>query len=271
MGAVSYLNSLPLIMGLDQCLSKPLVLDVPGKLFAKLDAGRLDVALCPVVDLITSDDYALVPCGGIGCAGPTLTVRLFSRLPIDKVDTVWADTDSHTSVALLKVLWRERFKRSLDVLPFDADTDPLDQVSAVLLIGDKVVTDAPVQSVFEYELDLGQAWHEWTGLPFVFAVWVCRKDAALGDLPLMMHECLNANLADVVNLAETHAPDRGWPVELAIRYLSQVLEYRITDASLAGIEHFAKIGGQLGLWPPSAELPVWGGGRALKAAVPGHG
>ena len=169
-GSVSYLNAKPLIYGLDHSPECELHLDVPSALMAGLAEGRFDVALLPVIDYQRLEDLCIVPSGGIGCDGPTLTVRLFSKKPIDQIRSLACDTDSHTSVALARVILAERY----GIRPTFVDLRRGDQpVDARLLIGDKVVCEEPPGC--DHQLDLGHAWKLHTGLPFVFAIWTARK------------------------------------------------------------------------------------------------
>ena len=111
-GCVSYLNAKPLIEGLDNRTNPTVRFDVPSRLLDDLQAGNVDIALCPVVDYYRSPvPLRVVPVGGIGSRGPTLTVRLFSRIPLHAVDTVHADSDSHTSVLLMRVLMDKLYHR----------------------------------------------------------------------------------------------------------------------------------------------------------------
>lgn len=250
-GAVSYLNSVPLIAGLDTGTSPVrLSTGVPSALLSDLLAGATQVALCPVIDYQRSSrPLAVVPEGGIGCAGPTLTVRLFSRLPVDSLHEVWVDPDSHTSVALLEVLLvriagrRPRLRPLADPLVAANGSPP----EACLLIGDKVVTAAPGADLYPHQLDLGEAWHELTGLPFVFAVWMSVAGAELGDLPTLLRRQREANATRVGELARQRAAAHGWPAELAEHYLGSLLRYHIGDAELAAIERFWRECHALGL------------------------
>jgi chorismate dehydratase len=108
-GSVSYLNAKPLIWGIEREGDVRLLLDVPSRLLAGLREGRFDVALLPVIDYQRMPGLRIVPAGGIGCDGPTLTVRIFSRVPIERIGRLACDTDSHTSVALARVVLAERW------------------------------------------------------------------------------------------------------------------------------------------------------------------
>src|SRR5439155_6836135 len=108
-GSVSYLNAKPLIHGLEEFPDLRLILDVPSRLLPGLRDERFDIALLPVIDYQRLDNLNIVPSGGIGCDGPTLTVRIFSRVPIEQIKTLACDTDSHTSVALARIILAEQF------------------------------------------------------------------------------------------------------------------------------------------------------------------
>lgn len=250
LGCVSYLNAKPLIEGL-QGRPEPVVrFDVPSRMLGLLESNRVHVALCPVIDYYRSrSPLAVVPVGGIGCRGATLTVRLFSGVPLESVTRVHVDRDSHTSVALLKVIWFERYGRKLVTVPLGgaASRRPPVDPEAVLLIGDKVVTDQPAEDRYPYQLDLGQAWHELTSLPFVFAVWMCRRDAELGDLPRLLARQREYNAGCVGQIAERYAAEHGWDPGLARHYLGELIRYEVGAEELGAIGRFAEMAHALGL------------------------
>ena len=221
-GCVSYLNAKPLIDGFDAALpGHDLVLEVPAGQIDLLLADQVDLALCPVVDYYRSPaPLVAVPVGGIGCAGPTLTVRLFSPVPLDQITAVRLDADSHTSVCLLAVVLDAVYgiRPAVTVgLPGADEPDP--PGVARLLIGDKVVTHAPADADFPHQLDLGGAWHELTGRPFVFALWLARAGTDLGELPSKLAAMLEANLPRTDAIAAAYAAEHGWPVDSAADYL----------------------------------------------------
>ncbi len=253
-GCVSFLNARPLIEGLDADNCQPpveLSLDVPSCLLADLEAGRTDVALCPVIDFYRSRvPLQIVPVGGIASLGTTLTVKLCSGVPIDSIERIYADTDSHTSVALVQIVLAERYGIRPQVIAYNAREQTamgrwVDRSEAVLLIGDKVVAaDTPS---YPYELDLGQAWHELANLPFVFAVWMSRRGTALGELPQILTARRIANARHLDAIVRKHAAAHGWPQPLAARYLKDILKYEIGPTQLQAIEVFATKAHRLGL------------------------
>src|SRR5262249_20813210 len=143
-----------------------------------------DMGLVSLIDYARSPEpLILIPAGMIGCDGPTLTVRLFSAVEPRRIRQVHADTESHTSVALAKLVLAQQYGRGdVELVNFDARSlragdDDKNWPETLLLIGDKVVTDAPPAERYPHQVDLGEAWKALTGLPFVYAVWMCRADA----------------------------------------------------------------------------------------------
>jgi chorismate dehydratase len=276
-GCVQYLNTLPLIEGLRSWRDASITTAVPSKLIGMLLEKQVDVALCSAIDAArNAQAVTLLPVGMIGCDGPTLTVRVYSKRPLAELDRVCADTDSHTSVALLQVIaWKKHGKR-LKVVDFDARERMIIQPSptqaapagdaaldhsgwpeAVLLIGDKVMTDAPPRGLYAHELDLGQAWKNLTGLPFVYALWMCRAgEESLAEIraaAAMLDRARRHNQTRLASVVASAAPSKGWPVDAATTYLGEYLRYEVGEPEREGLEKFLRFAGELGL-TPSASL-----------------
>lgn len=249
-GCVSFLNARPLIEGLDGREDVEVRYDVPSRLIEDLERGEVDVALCPVIDYQRSKvDLELVPVGGIGCDGPTLTVRLFSRVPIESITRILTDTDSHTSVILLRVILADRYGITPQIAPLPIESTWRETAEAVLLIGDKVVARAPDDESYPHQLDLGEAWKQLTGLPFVFAIWMARRDASLGALPQLLGQAQRANAFRIDEIVMRHAAALGWPADLAAHYLGDLLRYAVGPRELEAIELFWRRAEALGLIP----------------------
>ncbi len=261
-GCVSFLNARPLIEGIDQLDDVDVQFAVPSALLAGLIAGETDVALCPVMDYQASPEpLIIVPVGGIGCDGPTLTVRLFSRRLIAELDEVHVDTDSHTSVQLLRVILARQFDCRPRLRAFDAAASEAGQ-DAMLLIGDKVVTRRPDESDYPYQLDLGEAWQAMTGLPFVFAVWMAKRDTDLGDLPDVLDRQRRTNAQRIEEMVDRHAAACGWPGDLARRYLGELLRYTVGERELAAIRRFWCYVAELGVIDDVRPLNIYGAAPA---------
>jgi len=251
LGVVSYLNSRPLVHGLDADPALELRFDVPSRLAALLDDGSVDAALVPVVDLAAPHrKWKVISDACIGCDGETLTVRVFSCLPPERVETIFVDGDSHTSVVLAQLIWRELYGRPVAVTPLaDAPRD----AAAVLLIGDKVVTDKPID--FEIETDLGAAWKSLTGLPFVFAAWAADASADTTRLGRRLGQARDAGVRCASVIAEDVGPGMGWPVATARRYLTSRLSFTMTPRHVQGMRRFLELAVRHRLLPDRAAFP----------------
>ena len=176
MGAVSYLNTKPLIYGFEQGKMKEeleLIFDYPANIALLLANDQIDIGLVPVAVIPTLKEQYIISDYCIGCDGEVASVCLFSDVPLQEIETILLDYQSSTSVALLKILLKEHWKISPQLI---AGTDNYEKnisgTTAGLVIGDRALTQRQ-QSKYIYDLGLG--WKEMTGLPFVFAAWVSNK------------------------------------------------------------------------------------------------
>ena len=242
-GSVSFLNAKPLIYGLEEAAGIVLKLDVPSRLLDGLLEGRFDVALLPVIDYQRMPRLRLLTSGGIGSSGQTLTVRIFSRVALYQITQLACDTDSHTSVALARIILARRLGIRPEFIPLDRPD--VGEAAARLLIGDKVICEAPAG--FSHQLDLGEAWRELTGLPFVFAAWMARPGVELFDLPERLEIAKEQGCANISKIIERYAIPRGWPPAVASDYLTRHLEFDIGPRHLEAIRLFHRLAFEEGL------------------------
>jgi chorismate dehydratase len=279
-GCVQYLNTLPLIEGLRAWRDAQVVTAVPSRLIGMLVEGEVDVALASVIDAARAPSQTeadrggvtLLPVGMIGCDGPTLTVRVFSRRPIESLEQISVDTDSHTSAVLLRVLMHRLHGRKIRVVDFDAGerggqrqetagdrrgTRGGGWPDAVLLIGDKVVTDAPPAAEYPHQMDLGEAWKKLTGLPFVYAAWMCRSGEETTEkvraAAAMLDRARRHNATRLDWIVASRAGEKHWPADLARTYVGEYLHYGVGEAEREGAAKFVRFAAELGL-APGAEL-----------------
>ena len=185
-GAVSYLNTKPLIYGFERFApDAELVLDYPSKLADALAAGTLDVALIPSIEFFQDPTYTIVSDACIGCRGPVLSVKALFRVPPAAVRTLALDAGSRTSAVLAQILLDDMYgvRPELSELAIGASAAEA-HADAVVVIGDRAIresvdashSDADIESRSDSTTvwDLGQRWCQWTGLPFVFAAWAAR-------------------------------------------------------------------------------------------------
>ncbi len=267
-GVVRYLNTAPLTFGLEKLAGLTMVPAVPARIVDLISSGEVDLGLASVVDALKSTasgtPMTLIPAGMIGCDGPTLTVRLFSTTPLEEIQTVHADTDSHTSVILCQVILSKLIGVRPTIVPFDArerverqgNAEANEFPAALLLIGDKVVTDGPPAVRYPYQLDLGEAWKKLTGLPFVYAMWMCRSeradDQAVQTAAMLLDRQLRHNLTRLDSIISARAPEHRWPLDLARHYLGELLRFRVGAREREAVGRFSMEAASLGLLPGAA-------------------
>ena len=244
LGVVSFLNALPLYESLTGRADLTIVPAVPSRLGGFLAEGRCAAALLPVVAYWRERRrLTLISDACIASDGETMTVRVFSKAPPDTVQRLYVDGDSQASVVLAQVVWRELYGTALELVPWNGGNGATGAIStepeSVLLIGDKVVRERP--RGFGFEVDLGAAWKHLTGLPFVFAAWFGEAEQDHRALAEELRAARDAGVADAERIARKHASRHGWPVDLAVTYLSHTMRYTITDAMRAGMGRFFEL------------------------------
>ncbi|MCA8998076.1 MAG: menaquinone biosynthesis protein [Planctomycetaceae bacterium] len=246
-GAVRYLNSKPLLEGLaDHCPDSDLILDLPSRLADDLARGNLDVALIPSVEAFADPDYEVVSDACVATHGPVLSVKLYSRVHPGEIRSLALDEGSRTSAALVQVMLFERYgvRPKLEKLPIGRSAEST-TTDAVLLIGDRAMFSP--QEEFETVWDLGEEWVEWTGLPFVFAMWVTRRDTELGNLESKLNAARNCGLERIETIARSGATHLGLEYEEALRYLTKNLHFRLGAAEKMGLRLFQDLAASIGL------------------------
>jgi len=285
LGAVSYLNTLPLIEGLEAHRGVELTLAAPSRLLELLERGAVDAALAPVIDAMRAErEMELIPAGAIGCEGATLTVRLYSTGPFEGVTRIHADTESHTSIGLARWALRERYGAAPEFVDFDARERVesaggagVEWPEAMLMIGDKVVTDSPPAVRYPHQIDLGEAWRERTGLPFVYAMWMRPADAEMDEArraalagafaTLDRQRRFNRTRLDWIVSARARA--RRWPEDLAREYLGRRLTYDVGERQVMAVERYFDEAAKLGVIGRGAQRREtrWGSLDPARAAT----
>ena len=258
-GAVSYLNTKPLVYGLAQRLPEAEVcFDLPSRLADRLAAGELDVALIPSIEFFQDPTYAIISDACIGCRGPVLSVKLLFRTPPAEVKTLALDEGSRTSAALARILLQERFGLSPQRLPFALGTTLRETTAdAVLMIGDRAIH--PPEETFVEIWDLGDEWCRWSERPFVFAMWVARGGLELSSLKLSgveqaLCEARDDGVAHLPEIAALEGAAVGLPAEQAYSYFRENLYFHLGPREQQGLELFYQHAAQLGLAPRGLDL-----------------
>ncbi len=253
-GAVTYLNARPLIFSLAKLAPQvEIVIDLPSRLADALAAGRLDVAMIPSIEYARGHDYAIISDACIACDGAVRSVKLYSRVPLERLRSLALDEGSRTSAALAQVLLRERFQIAPETRPLPIGVSPDDvPADAVMLIGDRGML--PSNDAFEFEWDLGEQWLRWTGLPFVFAMWIARPGVDLRGLEEVLAAARDEGTARLEEIARQAAPSLGVCEADCLSYLRDHLEFRLGPRQRQGLEHFYALAGRHGFAPAGVTL-----------------
>lgn len=239
-GAVSYLNTKPLIHGLEQGLGAERVelsVDVPAVLAERMARGEIDIALLPVIELARMPDLEIVPGLGITTFGPSRSVLLVSRVPLRSIKRVALDRESRTSNALAQVLFAEVWAGSpeFELGPLALD-QALAECDAVVRIGDKALFEPPPDGLEVH--DLGEVWTRATGLPFVFAAWAARAGVVDREIYRILHESRRRGVKVIDHIAQEFRWNGHHDPALVRGYLMEHIQYRLGAAEVQAMKRF---------------------------------
>lgn len=254
-GRIPYINTYPVYGAVDRglvSLDATLVNGVPSALNAQMAAGTLDVSVVSAVEYAAhAERYLLLPDLAISCDGPVRSVMLFSKRPVRDLDgaTVLVSRSSMTSVELLSLLFSERWGVKPRLIPSDAESADIGHFAsemhdARLVIGDAALLlssgTSSVSAAYPYQIDLGLEWKQWTGLPFVFAVWVAQRTTPVAEA-LRVHASLiesrDWGMQHLPILAAQASVATGVTTDACQTYLSG-LDYRFSLPHLRGLTEF---------------------------------
>lgn len=237
-GIVSYLNTRPLIYGLQRLPIKDkieLVEAHPAALSEKLTTGQIDLGLVPVAIIPGLGNYYINGNYCIGAVGDVASVALFSQEPVEKIKRIYLDYQSRSSVQLLKWLAVNHWKISAEFVEARDETylDEIQEDTAALIIGDRALK---YRGQARYIYDLAGEWKAATGLPFVFAAWVSKQE--LPDRFIAEFDAANAyGLSHIDEIAAEH--NNG--IYDLKKYYSQNLSYKLDEEKKKGLELFLKV------------------------------
>ncbi|HBG06365.1 MAG: futalosine synthase [Geobacteraceae bacterium GWC2_58_44] len=263
-GHIQYANCTPIFSALSShfdCTGYRFVHGVPARLNAMLRSGALDLSPSSSIEYaVAHEQYCLLPELSISAIGAVKSVFLFSRVPIEELDgcPIGLSAESDTSVNLLKVLLARKYGYANS---FERSSLPLAEAllryPGVLLIGDAALKGAAALGQYRC-YDLGELWHSFTGLPFVFALWIVRLDAARekrAELSALCRDLIAAKKLAYGSYPEIAAgcPEREWLGEEELVQYWRTISYELTPAHLDGARCFFRHAFEMGLIPT---LPV---------------
>jgi len=238
--AVSYLNTVPLVWGLQHSPDPELreTFDLrfalPSACADQLANGQADIGIVPVIEMARQGrDY--FPGTGIACRGPVRSILLVSKVPYREIRTLATDSGSRTSAMLAQVILAEKFGVRPQVFSHPAHLEEmLAKADAALLIGDAALRIDPASLSYE-TLDLGAEWVAMTGLPMVFAVWAGRKQAIHEPYGRIFLESCRYGLAHMDDIVAAEAPGRQFPADVVRRYLTQHIVFELGEKDYEGM------------------------------------
>ncbi len=237
--AVSYLNTFPFVYGIKESgklKNYRLDLAVPSLCAESLKHGEADVALVPAGALPGLGKVYPVSDFCIGAVAEVRTVLLLSHQPLGQIETISLDFDSRTSVELVRVLAKHHWKIEPEYVKLKpGEVSQLKSSQAVVAIGDKTFA---MRSQYPYVYDLAGEWIKFTGLPFVFALWVSKK-----QLPAEITQSFSEALAFGVGNKATcleYFRDKLPACEDCLDYLENNISFTFDQEKKSGLELFLK-------------------------------
>ncbi len=236
--AVSYLNTIPFIHGIESSPSLmeqiELSRDIPSECARKLMSGEVDLGLVPVAILPQMEESFIVTDFCIGAVGDVSSVLLYSDVPLDEIEAIYLDYQSRTSVQLCQILCREYWKiNPTFLLAEEGFEQKIGGTTAGLVIGDRCFG---MKGKHLHLFDLSREWYNWQKLPFVFAVWLSRKELSK-SFEQEFNDALQNGLADLSGAIEKY-PDNSLNRDELLTYLEKSIDYHLDDDKVKGLNRF---------------------------------
>lgn len=235
-GAVSYLNTRPLIDGFEQGMMKDeveLITQYPARLADMLLNDEIDIGLVPVAVIPAMKESYIITDHCIGSEGAVASVCIFSDSPLQEVDTVLMDYQSRSSVRLGRILLKHYWKLFPGIKNGGADfREQIGGKTAGLVIGNRALEQRRTNP---YIYDLGEAWKDFTGLPFVFATWVANK-----QLPADFIRDFKEATAYGFGHLDRIVAENPYPAYDLKKYYTENISFSLTPEKRKGMELFLK-------------------------------
>lgn len=245
--AVHYLNVRPLLYGLEAEPTFQLRYDAPSRCAELLARGEVDLASIPSIEFARSPGYRIIPEISIASHGPIASVALFSRVPVEQIRAIAADTSSRTSVALLQILCAERFRVDPAFRPMAPDPPAmLAACEAALIIGDPALF-LDHEALGVEKIDLGAEWTGMTGLPFVWAFWAGAGEAIDAAVSRRLQRARDEGVQRPDEIAADYCRTAPQRIPLATQYLRDNVRYGLGEAERAGLSEYYSRAAALGL------------------------
>jgi chorismate dehydratase len=234
-GAVSYLNTKPLLYGIKHhsvFQQIELMEDYPSHIAQLLIDDKIDLGLIPVAAIPRLKEYHIITDYCIGADGAIASVCLFSQVPLEEIENVFLDYQSKTSVNLAKILLKDYWKKKVEFIDASGEDfrNGIKDTTAGVVIGDRALQQ---RQSSKYIYDLGEAWKKHTGLPFVFAAWTANK-----KLPEeFINDFNEANALGLQHLNQVIAENLSYHFNLN-KYYTAYISYQLDSEKRKGLRLF---------------------------------
>jgi chorismate dehydratase len=257
LGAVSYLNTGPLVYGLDEQTERfQMRFDVPSECARLLHENRVDLGLIPSIEYLRGEDYRIVPGVSIASDGPVASVALFTKMPAASIRSIALDSASRTSVALLRILCALAFGIEPALVTMPADMERmLVSCDAALVIGDNALF-ADHAGLGLTKIDLGAEWARVTDLPFVYAFWAGRPGIVSDGDVRALNDAPAKGVIAAERVAAGYFPGDSAKIMRGADYLRTNMKYAFGARELAGLRRFYEMAAELRL-VDSARAPAF--------------
>ena len=247
LGAVSYLNTRPLVYGLEGHQDRfDVRFDVPARCADLLHANEVDLGLIPSIEY-PGHDYRIVPGVSIASDGPVESVAIFARRSIDAVRSIAVDISSRTSAALLKVLCARWFRIEPRFVAMAPDLPAMfEECDAALVIGDHALF-AEHERLHAEKIDLGEQWVRMTGLPFVYAFWAGRPGIVTAADTAALGAARDEGVNAIDKIGKASFPDNPRCAAVAERYLRENVKYALGEPEVTGLRTFFALAAEVGV------------------------
>ncbi len=238
--AVSYLNTLPFIYGLQHSSiinQIDLSIDYPSECARKLVNNEVDIGLIPIAVLPKNPNYNIISDYCIGADGKVDSVFLFSDVEINEIEKIYLDYQSRTSINLMKILAEKHWKIQVEWLSAKVGYEAkISQKTAGVVIGDRTFA---LKQNFKYAYDLAEEWKKMTNLPFVFATWTANKNIEQ-QFVNQFNKALKFGLENIDNVLKFYK-NKIFEVSKHAdikRYLTQNISYNFTKKKQEALKSF---------------------------------
>ena len=252
---VQYLNSVPLVWGMmhgEQQGKYELSFTTPAGCADAVKAGKAEIGIIPSIEYQRLEHAQILAGMSIASKEEAKSVLLMSKVPIEKIKTVAVDNSSRTSAALLRILMRKFYSHWVTVAPSAPNPEAmLKRADAALVIGDPALTyEGDVAEVY----DMATEWKKFTGLPFVFALWVGSEAAQVSHFREDFEKSRDYGLAHVDEIAAEYAPRLNMHPEGVKAYLTRNIDYSLDEENRNGLRLFYKLAREVGIIPTEREM-----------------